>query len=56
MNYAVKLTTNPHDISPEDIEKLRINNVEHGQILEINQIRQILKGITNTITTNKNGK
>lgn len=28
----------------------------HKQILEINQIRQILKGITNTITTNKNGK
>ena len=28
----------------------------HNQILEINQIRQILKGITNTITTNKNGK
>ena len=28
----------------------------HKQILEINHIRQILKGITNTITTNKNGK
>jgi len=28
----------------------------HKQILEINQIRQILKGITNTITTDKNGK
>lgn len=28
----------------------------HKQILEINQIRQILKGITYTITTNKNGK
>ena len=28
----------------------------HKQILEINQIRQILNGITNTITTNKNGK
>ena len=28
----------------------------HKQIIEINQIRQILKGITNTITTNKNGK
>ena len=38
MNYAVKLTTNPHDISPEDIEKLRINNVEDGEILEINQV------------------
>ena len=38
MNYAVKLSTNPHDISPEDIEKLRINNVEDGEILEINQV------------------
>ena len=28
----------------------------HKQILEINHIRQILKGITNTTTTNKNGK
>ena len=28
----------------------------HKQILEINRIRQILKGITNTTTTNKNGK
>ena len=38
INYAVKLTINPHDISPEDIEKLRINNVEDGEILEINQV------------------
>ncbi len=38
MNYAIKLTNNPHDISPEDIEKLRINNVEDGEILEINQV------------------
>ena len=38
MNYAVKLSTNPYDISPEDIEKLRINNVEDGEILEINQV------------------
>ena len=38
MNYAVKLSTTPHDISPEDIEKLRINNVEDGEILEINQV------------------
>ena len=38
MNYAVKLSTNPQDISPEDIEKLRINNVEDGEILEINQV------------------
>jgi len=38
INYAVKITTNPHDISPEDIEKLRINNVEDGEILEINQV------------------
>ena len=28
----------------------------HKQILEINHIRQILKGITKTITTNKDGK
>ena len=28
----------------------------HKQILEINHIRQILKGITRTITTNKDGK
>ena len=28
----------------------------YKQITEINQIRQILKGIANTITTNKNGK
>ena len=28
----------------------------HKQILEINHIRQILNGITNTITTNKDGK
>ena len=38
MNYVIKLTNNPHDISPEDIEKLRINNVEDGEILEINQV------------------
>ena len=38
INYAVKITINPHDISPEDIEKLRINNVEDGEILEINQV------------------
>jgi len=38
MNYAIKLTNNPHDISHEDIEKLRINNVEDGEILEINQV------------------
>ena len=38
INYAVKLTINPHDISSEDIEKLRINNVEDGEILEINQV------------------
>ena len=38
MNYAVKLTTNPQNISPEDIEKLRINNVDDGEILEINQV------------------
>tara|TARA_B100000900_G_scaffold75633_1_gene60467 strand:- start:434 stop:1039 length:606 start_codon:yes stop_codon:yes gene_type:complete len=38
IEYAVKITINPHDISPEDIEKLRINNVEDGEILEINQV------------------
>jgi len=38
INYALKITINPHDISPEDIEKLRINNVEDGEILEINQV------------------
>ena len=38
MNYAVKLTTNPQNISPDDIEKLRINNVDDGEILEINQV------------------
>tara|TARA_B100000678_G_C18195357_1_gene497206 strand:+ start:440 stop:1045 length:606 start_codon:yes stop_codon:yes gene_type:complete len=38
INYAEKITINPHDISPEDIEKLRINNVEDGEILEINQV------------------
>ena len=38
INYAVKITINPYDISPEDIEKLRINNVEDGEILEINQV------------------
>ena len=38
INYAVKITINPHDISPEDIEKLRINHVEDGEILEINQV------------------
>ena len=38
INYAVKLTINPYDISPEDIETLRINNVEDGEILEINQV------------------
>ena len=38
MNYAVKLTTDPQNISPDDIEKLRINNVDDGEILEINQV------------------
>ena len=38
IEYAVKITINPHDISSEDIEKLRINNVEDGEILEINQV------------------
>ena len=38
INYAVKLTTNPQNISPDDIEKLRINNVDDGEILEINQV------------------
>lgn len=38
MNYAVMLTTNPQNISPDDIEKLRINNVDDGEILEINQV------------------
>ena len=38
IDYAVKTTINPYDISPEDIEKLRINNVEDGEILEINQV------------------
>ena len=38
MNYAVKLTTAPQNISPDDIEKLRINNVDDGEILEINQV------------------
>ncbi len=38
INYAVKITINPHDTSPEDIETLRINNVEDGEILEINQV------------------
>jgi len=38
LNYAAKLTRNPTDITPQDLDTLRKTGLEDGEILEVNQV------------------
>jgi len=38
LNYAAKLTRNPTDITPQDLDVLRKAGLEDGEILEVNQV------------------
>ncbi len=38
LDYAAKLTRNPTDITPQDLDLLRKAGLEDGEILEVNQV------------------
>ena len=49
LKYSEKLTINPSEMSEDDVQELKINNVSDGEILEANQIICYFNYVNRTI-------